>query len=151
MTQAAPFRERLQCSIVDHVAGRTAAMATMLAPNRITAAISSQFAAGFTASAARLTARRIANRLLNLLRRRAAFNEMMSLTPDVREDIGLAPAAVAERLLAVQRAGDEPLPGLGHSLSLFWRGWVVFGDVESRRCWQLALEMSPGQLPRVRK
>jgi hypothetical protein len=119
-------------------------MASMLAPDQITAPISPEIAAEFARSSARMALRRRGNRLLNGLRRRSAFNEIMDLSPDIREDVCLTPQGIAERLLAVACDEEEPLPGLAPALSLVWHGLVIHGDRESRRCWEMAMTRSRG-------
>lgn len=115
-------------------------MSSIFAPETTAAPISTQFADDFAASTARRALRRAGNQLLNCLRRRAAFNQMMEVTPDIREDIGLTDAKIAERLRAVARDEEEPLPGLAPALLLLWQGWVIYGDLDSRRCWRQALQ-----------
>jgi hypothetical protein len=126
-------------------------MATMLAPDQITAPISPEFAAKFATSSLRMALRRRGNWLLNALRRRAAFNELMDLSPDIREDIGLTLLRIAERLQAVAGDEEEPLPGLAPALWLVWHGLVIHGDPDSRRCWEMATAMSGGDGSLIRR
>ena len=110
-------------------------MADILAPGETSRGIHRGAPVLLTSFGARLALRAIGNGLLNRLRQRAVFNELMELSPAVRDDVGLTQAMIGGRLAAVRKAVDQPLPGPARCMAMLWKGMVIYGDAESRRCW----------------
>ncbi|MDF2766206.1 MAG: hypothetical protein K0S81_3200 [Rhodospirillales bacterium] len=110
-------------------------MADILAPGQTSHRIHRDAPVLLTSFGARLALQAIGNGLLNRLRQRAVFNELMELSPAVRDDVGLTQTMIAARVAAVSKAMDQPLPGPARCIVILWKGLVIYGDAESRRCW----------------
>lgn len=110
-------------------------MADILAPGQTSHSIQRDAPVLLTSFGARLALRATGNGLLNRLRQHAVFNELMELSPAVRDDVGLTQAMIAARVAAVCEATDQPLPGPARCIAILWKGLVIYGDAESRRCW----------------